>query len=350
MENNTAFRRNSSYLDNDTVYFNMNNTTMQHANNTVITEINKWIAVTILFWIIVLNCSIFILLYARKKHSRMAFFVKNLAIADLSVGLVYLFPEILIQRFHVGWRDETCYIFLGLKMLPIYCSTFAIVILTLDRMYVIVRPLTSATRGVKYRFGLAGSTWLLSGLLSIPYLTHVTFTSTGKCIYTFTNVKAMVMSDVIINLIIPVIIMGVCYIVIISAIMRRQRNTFLVQNVQTLWQKTEKGAPDKQLITRAKIRTIKLLLIVVIAYIVCWTPTCVGVSLNVWKVIDIGPVFQMLFVLAPLNSAMNPLVFLLFNRKMFKKRQKTTFNLRTLNRAFSSTNHSTRTLLSRIDR
>jgi hypothetical protein len=99
--------------------------------------------------------------------------------ADLCVGVMYVLPELIIYRFNVGWEKYFCYILFGIKMLPIYASTFSIVVLTIDRMYAIIKPLNSAVKGLLYRFSLVATTWLLACLLTIPYFLHVTFTSDG---------------------------------------------------------------------------------------------------------------------------------------------------------------------------
>ncbi|CAG2225626.1 unnamed protein product [Mytilus edulis] len=149
-----------------------------------INEVTKWLAVGILVGILVFNSTILILLIRKKQNSRMAFFVQNLAIADFCVGLIYLLPEVIIFRFHIGWTKYACYVLYGVKMFPIYVSTFAIVTLTLDRLYVILRPLSSSARGAKYRVSLIMTTWILAMLLSIPYMVCVRFNN-GKCGHDF---------------------------------------------------------------------------------------------------------------------------------------------------------------------
>ena len=99
--------------------------------------------------------------------------------ADLCVGIIYVLPELIIYRFNVGWGKYACYLLFGMKMMPIYASTFSIVVLTIDRMYAIIKPLNSAVKGLLYRFSLVATTWLLACLLTIPYFLHVTFTSDG---------------------------------------------------------------------------------------------------------------------------------------------------------------------------
>ena len=64
-----------------------------------------------------------------------------------------------------------------------------------------------------------------------------------------------------------------------------------------------------------------------VAYAFCWTPITVAAFLNHYLVLDTynnssdAETFHGLYVFAPLNSLVNPLVFLIFNRKMFRKRK-----------------------------
>ncbi|XP_076089474.1 mesotocin receptor-like isoform X1 [Mytilus galloprovincialis] len=287
-------------------------------------EVTKWMAVGILVGILVFNSIILILLLRKKQNSRMAFFVQNLAIADFCVGLIYLLPEVIIYRFHIEWTKYTCYVLYGVKMFPIYVSTFAIITLTLDRLYVILRPISSSARGAKYRVSLIMTTWILAILLSIPYMVSVRFNN-GKCGHDFDK-KVMLMFDISLILILPVLVIGACYTCIIVTICRRERNELLNESTKRSTNSRLKNdgqtkSTRKPLIAQAKIRTIKLLLIIVTAYIVCWTPVCVGTSLMMWKLIKFGATFQLLYVLAPLNSLVNPLVFLLLHRKIFKRKE-----------------------------
>ncbi|XP_071150693.1 mesotocin receptor-like [Mytilus edulis] len=288
------------------------------------TEVTKWMAVGILVGILVLNSIILILLLRKKQNSRMAFFVQNLATADFCVSLIYLLPEVIIYRFQIGWTKYACCVLYGVKMFPIYVSTFAIITLTLDRLYVILRPMSSSGRGAKYRVSLIMTTWILAILLSIPYMMSVRFNN-GKCGHDFDK-KVMLMFDISLILILPVLIIGACYLCIIVTICRRERNELLNESTKRssnsrLKNDGQTKRTRKPLIAQAKIRTIKLLLIIVTAYIVCWTPVCVGTSLMMWKLIEFGATFQLLYVLAPLNSLVNPLVFLLFHRKIFKRKE-----------------------------
>lgn len=106
-----------------------------------------------------------------------------------------------------------------------------------------------------------------------------------------------------------VFIIVVCYGIMIWRLHHR--------NSENIHLSTQQG-----MISKTKIRTIQLLLIVVIVYIMCWAPCFICFFLQEYKVPVDELVMSAAYAVAPLNSITNPLVFLIFNRKMFKKKDK----------------------------
>lgn len=299
-------------------------------------DVAKWISLIEAIGIITLNSALIYLLSKRKKPSRMAFFVHHLAIADLAVGLLYVLPECIFDRFLNSWEWFSCMVLYGYcANLTIYASTFLIVVLTIDRLFVITKPLSASTTGKKYRYGLISGAWLLAVLLALPYALHVKFLCTNLgnlCGHGFKNKKAIIIAELFINLIIPVIIITFCYTWIVFVIVRRERAGFgcPAQKVRfsngstTLtghFQKMESS--NSSVINSAKKKTIKVLFVVVIVYILSWAPINFAQVLNVFNILKHGDEFIYLHMLAPINSLTNPLVFIWFNRQLFKT-EKTT--------------------------
>ena len=82
-------------------------------------------------------------------------------------------PECVFDRFLMNWEKYSCLILYGYcANMTILASTFLIVVLTIDRMFVIVHPLASSTRGSKYRIGLVSGAWVVAVMLAIPYACH----------------------------------------------------------------------------------------------------------------------------------------------------------------------------------
>lgn len=54
-------------------------------------------------------------------------------------------------------------------MMSFHVSTNAIVVLTIDRLFVIQFPLSTISKRRRYRYGLTLTAWILGILSSIPY-------------------------------------------------------------------------------------------------------------------------------------------------------------------------------------
>jgi hypothetical protein len=92
---------------------------------------------------------------------------------------MYVLPECIFDRFMNNWEKFSCYVLYGYcANLTLDASTFLIVVLSVDRLYVIKRPLSSSTTGKRYRYGLISGAWLLAIFLAIPYVLNVKFVCT----------------------------------------------------------------------------------------------------------------------------------------------------------------------------
>ncbi|CAG2187945.1 CMKLR1 [Mytilus edulis] len=172
-------------------------------------------------------------------------------------------------------------------MVPFYVSTYAIVVLSIDRAYVIVKPLAAASKGKVYRYGLALSSWVIGCILAIPYGVFGTYSEEKNyCIHDSPSL-VLLYADFTTIIILPIVIITVCYIVIIFTIRGRERNGFLRG-------KNNDGA-----------------------YIICWAPITIAAVITHHGIAEYGRWFLILYLLAPVNSLANPLVFLIFNQKIF---------------------------------
>ncbi|XP_076088601.1 uncharacterized protein LOC143059024 isoform X1 [Mytilus galloprovincialis] len=187
-------------------------------------------------------------------------------------------------------------------------------------MNVIVKPLSTVTRLKTYRCGLALSAWILGSLLAIQYVVHVTYYSPktyleDACLHEFPYDQVIRYFDVCVLLIIPLIFIITCYIMIYMAIHKRRMYKCI---------KTTSNNDDvhERVNFKAKMRTVKQLLVISVVYVICWTPLFSASLLNYYGVLDYGITFRVLYGLAPLNSLTNPIIFLLFNYNMFCKVRK----------------------------
>ncbi|KAJ8320270.1 hypothetical protein KUTeg_001857 [Tegillarca granosa] len=79
---------------------------------------------------------------------------------------------------------------------------------------------------------------------------------------------------------------------------------------------------DKQIsgrsniMTRSKIRSVQMAFLVVTVYFLSWSPLMINILFTVHGVIHPGSYYYILMALAPLNSAANPIAFIIFNHNM----------------------------------
>ncbi|XP_063411478.1 lutropin-choriogonadotropic hormone receptor-like [Mytilus trossulus] len=191
----------------------------------------------------------------------MGFFVANLAYADLCVGLFHVLPETIHVWFEVDWNEFTCHIFYGyLATFSFYVSTYAIVVLSIDRMNVVVKPLSPITRLKIYKYGLALSTWILGSLLAIQYSVHAKYyppQNFGEdvCRHEVPYDPEIRYFDVCVLIIIPGIFIVTCYIMIYMAIHRRHTFKFMTTN-------SNSDGMHERVNFNAKMRTVKQLFVI----------------------------------------------------------------------------------------
>ncbi|XP_071150245.1 cardioacceleratory peptide receptor-like [Mytilus edulis] len=218
-----------AFLSNMTIQINRSNAGSETATtDTLESQGLKWISLVILLGIILFNLLVVVLLILRNSKSRMRFFVTNLAIADLCVGVFFVLPETLFNWFDVPWNPFVCYIYyVYFSMVPFYVSTYAIVVLSLDRAYVVVKPLATASKGKLYRYGLTLSAWVIGCVLVIPYGVFGTYSEEVVTCWHDAPRLVFLYSDLTTIIILPIVIITVCYIVIIFTIRGRERHGLL---------------------------------------------------------------------------------------------------------------------------
>ena len=302
----------------------------------------------IIFLLIVIgNAAVLIALTLSKgRKSRMNFFIKNLAAADLLVGLVYVLTEIIWKTtisFNAGW--VMCKLVRYLQTVVTYASTFVLVALSIDRYDAITHPMNFSGSWRRARI-LVIVAWVLSFAFSLPIpflygmketklygsqcsidfkefqLFEMTITSTFQWRFYFTLVSITVF-------IIPALLIAGCYIVIVCTIWNKGKDTALMpaaaangngtvttagghviqvkqksfnQNNDTNGSSSShllsgKGsgrgedelesrrASSRGLIPKAKVKTVKMTFVIIFVFILCWSPYIIYDLLQVYGVI-----------------------------------------------------------------
>ncbi|XP_030062171.1 oxytocin receptor [Microcaecilia unicolor] len=275
-------------------------------------------------------CVLLAIHITRHKHSRMYFFMKHLSIADLVVAIFQVLPQLLWDiTFRFYGPDFLCRLVKYLQVVGMFASTYMLLLMSLDRCLAICQPLRSLHRRSDRAYVIL--TWLLSLLASIPQVHIFSLKEVTSGVYDCWaefvqpwGLKAYVTWITVTVYIIPVLILTVCYGLISFKIWQNIRlKTLCETNMKLTTTSTRKPALSRvssvKLISQAKIRTVKMTFIIVLAYIICWTPFFFVQMWSVWD--KNAPKEASLFIIAmllgSLNSCCNPWIYMLFTGHLF---------------------------------
>ncbi|KAF0870526.1 OXYR protein, partial [Crocuta crocuta] len=262
-------------------------------------------------------CVLLALRTTRHKHSRLFFFMKHLSIADLVVAVFQVLPQLLWDvTFRFYGPDLLCRLVKYLQVVGMFASTYLLLLMSLDRCLAICHPLRALRRRADRLAVLA--TWLGCLVASAPQVHIFSLREVADGVFDCWAVfiqpwgpKAYITWITLAVYIVPVIVLAVCYGLISFKIW------------QNLRLKTVAAAEGPEgavaLISKAKIRTVKMTFIIVLAFIVCWTPFF---FVQMWSVWDANApkeasAFIIAMLLASLNSCCNPWIYMLFTGHLF---------------------------------
>ncbi|GFY64077.1 gonadotropin-releasing hormone II receptor [Trichonephila inaurata madagascariensis] len=272
------------------------------------------------------NIPVFVaLIRNRHRKSRVNLMIMHLAIADLIVTFIMI-PLEIAWRITVQWvaGNAACKILLYLRAFGPYLSSSVLVCISLDRYFAILHPLkvNDAQRRGKIMLGLA---WATSILSSIPQSvifhveSHPEYPQFIQCVsFNFFPTPYHKMAYNIFCLLavygVPLSIIIFCYSRILWEISRRSRDTDADLTQEPHYRRRLcLRRSDIAHMERARARTLRMTIIIVLAFFWCWTPYVVMV---LWYLFDPvsaekvdARVQSSLFMFAVSNSCVNPLVY-----------------------------------------
>ncbi|XP_077583144.1 oxytocin receptor isoform X1 [Stigmatopora nigra] len=268
---------------------------------------------------------------AKHSQSRMYYFMKHLSIADLVVAIFQVLPQLIWDiTFRFYGPDLLCRLVKYLQVVGMFASTYMLVLMSVDRCLAICQPLRSLHRR-KDRFYVVLS-WSLSVLFSAPQMFIFSLRDLGSgvhdCWADFIQpwgAKVYITWISLTIYIIPVGILSICYGLISFKIWQNFKLKTRRDQCISLTPKSGKGVStlarvsSVKLISKAKMTTVKMTFVIVLAYIVCWTPFF---SVQMWSAWDpAAPREAMPFIismlLASLNSCCNPWIYMCFAGHLF---------------------------------
>lgn len=99
------------------------------------------------------------------------FYCKSFLFSDLSVGIFQVLP-LTVSHFTINWALGLvpCKLQFFLSNVSMYASTYLIVIIGIDRLHSVFKPLSTVRQMTHYRLSMVISPWILATLISIPVL------------------------------------------------------------------------------------------------------------------------------------------------------------------------------------
>ncbi|CAH0727936.1 unnamed protein product, partial [Brenthis ino] len=289
--------------------------------------------------IVVLNSSVIAaLLCTNARKSRMNFFIMQLAIADLFVGLIYVFADI-VQKITIAWLagEIMCKLVKFLQAVVMYASTYVLVALSIDRCDAITNPMNFSGSWNRAR-GLIVSAWLISVVFSIPILVLYQVKEIQGQLQCWIDLGEsrnwqiwMTLVSIMI-FVLPALTIAACYAVIVLTIWTKSkavvmsppvnsRRTKTLRNGQVECDPDSRRASSRGLIPRAKIKSVKMTFVIVFVFVLCWSPYIVFDLLQVYDQIPMTQtnmaIATLIQSLAPLNSAANPLICCMFSPHIY---------------------------------
>ncbi|PVD38315.1 hypothetical protein C0Q70_00927 [Pomacea canaliculata] len=319
-------------IDNQTRLWNMteNFTDGQHEQVEYYKDAQIGFLVVLLILIAAGNAIVLtaISLSRERRRSRMNFFIMHLAVCDLLTGPLVVLSDLIHK--------------LTILMSIMYASTYMLVALSVDRLDAVARPMQFSGSWCRAKI-LVITAWVFSFLFAIPGLVLFRVDSQyggPMCIIdlqepwqwqTYLTLIALAL------FVVPAFIICICYVIIIVIIWR---SSHLLRHSESSRHRGKhrddgKSSPQAEvsrtssrgIIPQAKIRTIKMTFIIVLVFIICWSPYFIfnlcGVYGLVPNTVEWQKFSTFIQSLAPLNSAANPVIYGIFSTRICKNLRRT---------------------------
>ncbi|XP_077512542.1 gonadotropin-releasing hormone II receptor-like [Amblyomma americanum] len=260
--------------------------------------------------------------HRRRRYQKAHVLFLNLAVADLLVTTVTMTSQTVWEVMGRAWiaGDVFCRIFKVLQTFALASSTYMIVGIALDRHFAIVYPLASCPTPSR----LATAAWLASLLPSLPNLYVFRLVEAGSgisyCASTFYANKTtsplhrqLYMTSVFLAVfVIPLILLVALYGRILAEIWHQSS---ALKNRQ----QTASALP------KAKVKTVKLTAAIFAAFLVTNVPYMIqelALAFAGASVFLDRNVVALFGVISASNSAINPFIFLFFQKRSSASRRR----------------------------
>ncbi|NXK54416.1 GNRR2 protein, partial [Chauna torquata] len=258
----------------------------------------------------------------RRRPPRVRVLMANLAAADLLVTVVVM-PLDAAWNVTVQWYggDAACRVLMFLKLAAMYASAFITVVIALDRHAAIVNPLAVGCAERRNKAMLCAA-WVLSAVLALPqaFVFHTVSRSRPRRFVQCATVGSFGAhwQETLYNMftfaclfLLPLLVMVLCYGRILATISGRMKEA-QVSSQEVQLRRSYNNIP------RARMRTLKMSIVIVLTFVVCWTPYYL---LGLWYWFSpemltrekVPPsLSHILFLFGLFNTCLDPLIYGLF--------------------------------------
>ncbi|KAK0426531.1 hypothetical protein QR680_009755 [Steinernema hermaphroditum] len=270
------------------------------------------------------NTTMFLILFRNQlvKRRRVHTLLLHMNIAHLLVTLIYM-PKEVIHAITVAWLggDLLCRICKFFDVFGVALSANILICISLDRFYSIFFPLYTVKARKTVQRMIFGA-WLLSFISSVPQLymfreaRHPCHPWYTQCVSA--DIVGVVSSKVtfsfsILNIIqvyfLPLVVIIICYSLILKKI-----SSAATGPKGECKGKTELRRSGNENLERAKSRTLKMSFVIVILFLLCWTPYTIALFIHfLRRSLHVRPVppllSKFLYAFAVFNSAISPYLY-----------------------------------------
>lgn len=238
-----------------------------------------------------LNFGLLSVLWKRRKQlSRMRVFVFHLCVADLVVTFFQVCPQLvwdITDRF-IG-PDVLCRAVKYLQVVGMFSSTYMIVVMTVDRYQAICNPMVTFQRRRARWNGSVCAAWCVSLLGSLPQVFIFSQVEVAPGVYDCWarfikpwGPRAYVTWTTLVIFVVPVLTVIVCQVRICRAL----RTNFHMKKQpvgEGACKPLSSRASSVAGLSKARVKTVKMTVVIVLAYILCWAPFF---TVQLWSVWD----------------------------------------------------------------
>nr|XP_020655125.1 vasopressin V1b receptor-like [Pogona vitticeps] len=328
---NFSFSENDSYESGQLLFQNFHNSTNTSAlperqpRDEQLAQVEIAVLGVIFMAASVGNFILILVLWKRRmKLSQIYVFLLHLSLADLMVAFFQVLPQLFwkITDVFMG-PDVLCRTISYLQLFSMFASTYMVMVMATDRFQAVCYPMTTFQKnGALWNVSVCIS-WLVSLVFSLPqvfiFQKREVLPGIFDCQAEFIEpwgTKMYVTWISIAIFFVPAAILTVYHVRICRAVQMnmhwKKHNEFEVTNQK----QTLPSLPSNvNCMSKTMIKTIKMTVVIVVAYVFCWSPFFIAQLWTAWHPSDArteGPVIAILMLLGNLNSCVNPWIYMYF--------------------------------------